>query len=189
MKVVGQELPRVGILEKVTGQSVFGADVRLPSPFLFGKVLRSPHAHARIKKIDAKRAERLKGVKAVVTAQDLPKVRYGWFVKDEDYLASTKVRAVGDKIAAVAAVDEETAEEALSLIKVDYEVLPLLTDPSEAVREDAPLIHEDYDKYMAVPMIQGRKGNICFNRQIVVGDLERGFQEADRIFEHRFYAP
>jgi CO/xanthine dehydrogenase Mo-binding subunit len=189
MKVVGHGFPRIEILEKVTGQSVFGADVRLGTPFLFGKVLRSPHAHARIKKIDTKRAERLKGVKAIVTAQDFPKVRYGWFVKDEEYLASTKVRTVGDKIAAVAAVDEETVEEALQLIKVDYEVLPPITDPLEAVREDAPLIHENYEEYAAIPMIQGRKGNVCFSRQIVMGDPERGFREADRIFEHRFYVP
>ncbi|MFQ5852259.1 MAG: xanthine dehydrogenase family protein molybdopterin-binding subunit, partial [Candidatus Binatia bacterium] len=189
MKIVGQGLPRVEILEKVTGQSVFGADVRLPGPFLFGKVLRSPHAHARIKRIDTGRAGRLAGVKAVVTAQDFPKIRYGRFVKDEEYLASTKVRAVGDKIAAVAAVDEETAEEALGLIKVDYELLAPLTDPLEAMREGAPLIHEDYSEYQAMPMVTDRKGNVCFHKQILQGDTERGFQEADRIFEHRFYAP
>ncbi len=189
MKVVGQELPRVEVLEKVTGQSLFGADVRLGSPFLFGKVLRSPHAHARIKNIDTKRAERLKGVKAVVTARDLPKVLYGRFISDEEYFTSTKVRTVGDKIAAVAAVDEATAEEALELIKVDYEVLPSMTDPLEAMREGAPLIHENYEEYKALPMVKGRKGNVCLHKQTIIGDLERGFQEADRIFEHRFFVP
>lgn len=189
MKVVGQGLPRVEILEKVTGQSVFGADVRLPSPILFGKILGSPHAHARIRSIDTSKAERLPGVKAVVTAQDLPPVRFGRFVRDEEYFARTKVRLVGDRIAAVAAVDEETVEEALRLIKVDYEVLPQVTDALEAMREGAPLIHEEYDQYHAISMMEGRKGNICYHKETVQGDIARGFQEADRIFEHRFYAP
>ncbi|MEK7334656.1 MAG: 4-hydroxybenzoyl-CoA reductase subunit alpha, partial [Candidatus Binatota bacterium] len=101
MKVVGQGLPRVEILEKVTGESVFGADVRLAAPILIGKILGSPHAHARIKSIDVRKAERLPGVKAVVTAQDLPPVKYGRFVRDEEYFARKKVRLVGDRIAAV----------------------------------------------------------------------------------------
>ena len=189
MKVVGQELPRVEILEKVTGQSVFGADVRLASPLLIGKILGSPHAHARIKNIDTSKAERLPGVKAVVTAQDLPAVKYGRFVKDEEYFARTKVRLAADRIAAVAAIDEETAEEALRLIKVEYEVLPSVTDGLEAVREGAPLIHEECDQYQALSMVEGRKGNICYHKQTVQGDTKRGFQEAERIFEHSFYAP
>ena len=189
MKVVGQELPRVEILEKVTGQSVFGADVRLPTPLLVGKILGSPHAHARIKNIDTSKAERLPGVRAVVTAKDLPPVKYGRFVRDEEYFARTKVRFAGDNIAAVAALDEETAEDALTLVKVEYEVLPSVTDALEAVREGAPLIHEEYDQYPAAPMVAGRKGNVCYHKQTVQGDTKRGFQEADRIFEHRFYAP
>ena len=189
MKVVGQGLPRVEILEKVTGESVFGADVRLAAPILIGKILGSPHAHARIKSIDARKAERLPGVKAVVTAQDLPPVKYGRFVRDEEYFAHKKVRLVGDKIAAVAAIDEETAEEALKLIKVEYEVLPHFTDGVEAMREGAALIHEEYDQYQALSMVEGRKGNICYHKQTVQGDTNRGFQEAERIFEHSFYAP
>src|SRR3990167_7955781 len=189
MKVVGQGLPRVEILEKVTGESVFGADVRLAAPILIGKILGSPHAHARIKSIDARKAERLPGVKAVVTAQDLPPVKYGRFVRDEEYFAHKKVRLVGDKIAAVAAIDEETAEEAIKLIKVEYEVLPHFTDGVEAMREGAALIHEEYDQYQALSMVEGRKGNICYHKQTVQGDTNRGFQEAERIFEHSFYAP
>jgi CO/xanthine dehydrogenase Mo-binding subunit len=189
MKVVGQELPRVEILEKVTGQSVFGADVRLASPLLVGKILGSPHAHARIKNIDTTKAERLPGVKAVVTARDFPQVRFGRFIQDEEYFARAKVRLVGDKVAAVAAVDEETADEALRLIRVDYEVLPAVTDGLEAMREDAPLIHEDCERYWAAGIVQGRKGNVLYHKQSVHGDIERAFGEADRIFEHRFYAP
>ncbi|MBI4523836.1 MAG: xanthine dehydrogenase family protein molybdopterin-binding subunit [Deltaproteobacteria bacterium] len=189
MKVVGQELPRVEMLEKVTGQSVFGADVRLASPILVGKILGSPHPHARIKNINTSKAERLPGVKAVVTARDLPAVKFGRFISDEEYFARDKARLVGDRIAAVAAIDEETAEEALRLISVDYELLPEVTDCVEAMREGAPLIHEEYEQYKAASMAQGRKGNICYYKQNVQGDIERGFQEADRIFEHRFYAP
>ena len=189
MKVVGQEYPRVEILEKVTGESVFGADVRLASPLLVGKILGSPHAHARIKNIDTRKAEKLPGVKAVVTARDFPPVKFGRFIQDEAYFARTKVRLVGDKVAAVAAVDEETAEEALRLIKVDYEVLPAVIDGLEAMREDAPLIHEDCERYWAAGLVQGRKGNILYHKQSLHGDIERGFREADRVFEHRFFAP
>ncbi len=189
MKVVGQELPRVEILEKVTGQSVFGADVRLASPLLVGKILGSPHAHARIENIDTRKAERLPGVKAVVTARDFPPVKFGRFIQDEEYFARAKVRLVGDKVAAVAAVDEETADEALRLIAVDYEVLPAVTDGLEAMREDAPLIHEDCERYWAAGLVQGRKGNVLYHKQSIHGDIERAFREADRVFEHRFYAP
>ena len=189
MRVVGQELPRVEILEKVTGESVFGADVSPGGRVLFGKMVLSPHAHARITAIRTERAERLPGVKAVVTAADLPAVRYGKFVSDEEYFATTKARYAGDRIAAVAAVDEETAEEAARLIEVDYEVLPPVTSGLEAMEPDAPLIHEDYADYRAQPGVEDRSGNVCNHRQIVRGDVERGFAEADRIFEHRFHAP
>ncbi len=189
MKVVGQAHSRVEILEKVTGQSVFGADVRLPTSFLFGAVLRSPHGHARIKRLDTRKAERVPGVKAVVTAQDFPPVRYGRFIWDQEYLARTKVRYVGDLVAAVAAVDENTARRALDLIEVDYEVLPSVTDALEALRPDAPFIHEEYEQYKAAAMAVGRKGNICFHKETVVGDVESAFREADRVFEHRFHIP
>ena len=189
MKVVGQKHSRVEILEKVTGQSVFGADVRLPTSFLIGKILRSPHAHARIQHIDTSKAERLPGVKAIVTATDLPPVRFGRFIWDQEYFARTKVRYVGDHVAAVAAVDEATAEKALELIKVDYEVLPAVTDALEAIRPDAPLIHEEYEHYKAAAMAVGRKGNVCFHKETVVGDSESGFRSSDRVFEHRFHIP
>jgi xanthine dehydrogenase molybdenum-binding subunit len=189
MKVVGQRHSRVEILEKVTGQSVFGADVRLPTSFLIGKILRSPHGHARIKSIDTSKAERLPGVKAIVTPKDLPSVRFGRFIWDQEYFARKKVRYVGDHIAAVAAVDEATAEKALELIKVDYEVLPALTDALEAMRPEAPLIHEEYEDYKAAGMAVGRKGNVCFHKETTVGDIEAAFRDADRVFEHRFHVP
>jgi hypothetical protein len=134
MKVVGQELPRVEILEKVTGQSVFGADVRLASPLLVGKILGSPHAHARIKNIDTRKAERLPGVKAVVTARDLPPVRFGRFIQDEEYFARA-VRLVGTKCR-VAAVDGKRRR-STTAHQVDYEVLPPVIDGLEAMRKRA----------------------------------------------------
>ena len=188
MKVVGQELPRVEILEKVTGQSVFGADVEPGGRVLCGKMVLSPHAHARIVAVRTERAERLPGVRAVVTAADVPAVRYGRFVRDEEYFASAKVRYVGDRVAAVAAVDEETAEEAARLVEVDYEVLPAVTSGLEAMAPDAPLLHEDSDEYWSQPDLN-RRGNICGHRQIVRGDVEQGFAEADQVFEHRFHVP
>ena len=189
MKVVGQELPRVEILEKVTGQSVFGADVVPGGKVLHGKMVLSPHAHARITAIRTERAQRLPGVKAVVTAADVPAIRYGNFVRDEEYFARTKVRYVGDRIAAVAAVDEETAEEAARLVEVDYEVLPAVTSGPEAMAPDAPVLHEGYAEYWTQPSVEDRRGNVCGHKQITRGDVERGFAEADRTFEHRFHAP
>lgn len=189
MKVVGKELPRVEVLEKVTGQSLFGADVRLPGRVLCGRILGSPYAHALIKRIDTSKAERLPGVKAVITAKDLPPVRYGDFVKDEKYFADRKVRYVGDRVAALAALEEEIADEALRLIEVEYEPLPALIDAFEAMRSEAPLIHEEFAEYPASHSVENRKGNVCLHKQILQGDVERGFKESDRIFEHRFYAP
>ena len=189
MKVVGQELPRVEVLEKVTGQSVFGADAAPGGRVLYGKMVLSPHAHARITAIRTERAERLPGVKAVVTAADVPPIRYGRFVGDEEYFASARVRYAGDRIAAVAAVDEETAEEAARLIEVDYEVLPAVTSGPEAMAPDAPLIHEGYADYFAQAGVGDRHGNVCGHKRIVRGDVEQGFAQSDRIFEHRFHAP
>ncbi len=189
MKVVGRELPRVEIFEKVTGQSVFGADVTPGGKVLYGKMVLSPHAHARITAVRTERAERLPGVRAVVTAADVPAVRYGKFVRDEEYFASTKVRYVGDRIAAVAAVDEETAEEAARLIEVDYEVLPAVTSGLEAMEPDAPLIHDGYADYWTQPSVEDRRGNVCNHKRLLRGDVEAGFAEADRVFEHRFHAP
>ena len=189
MRIVGKELPRVEILEKVTGQSVFGADASVAGRILHGKLLLSPHAHARIKGIRTERAEKLTGVKAIVTAADLPDVQYGRFVRDEQYFAHDKVRYVGDRVAAVAAVDAETAAQALRLIEVDYEELPSVTSAPEAMEPGAPLIHEGFAEYFAADGVEGRAGNICSHRQIVCGDVDRAFAEADQIFEDTFHAP
>lgn len=170
--VIGKRIPNIDSAKKVTGEAKYSADIKLPR-MLYGKVLRSPHPHARILNINTEKAERLPGIKAVVTSEDTPKVKFGIIVPDEYILAVDKVRYIGDEIAAVAAIDESTAEEALQLIEVEYEVLKPVFDPIEAMQPDAPNIHE-------------REGNIVVSTEIIRGDVEEGFKNADFIFEDRF---
>jgi 4-hydroxybenzoyl-CoA reductase alpha subunit len=173
---IGRGMPRTDSLAKVTGTSWFTADIPA-TRCLVGKILRSPHAHARIISINTKKAEALSGVKAVVTGADAP-IRYGILpVSEDEYpLAVEKVRFIGDEVAAVAAVDEATALRALDLIEVEYEVLPAILDPHEAlVREDVK-IHE-----------RSAEANIERRVHLVFGDMEQGFAAADYIREDRFF--
>jgi 4-hydroxybenzoyl-CoA reductase subunit alpha len=156
---------------------VFTDDLRLPG-MLFGSILRSPHAHALIRSIDVSAAAALPGVKAVITGREVSAVPYGVSPAryDQHVLAKDKVRFVGDEVAAVAAVDLETAERALALIAVDYELLPAVLDPFAAMDEDAPVIHE----------AARHKHNVCAQVEHSFGDLEAGFAAADVVLEHRF---
>lgn len=179
--VVGKPVPRIDGIAKATGQAKYTFDLVLPG-MLYGKILRSPHPHARILHIDTSRAERLPGVKAVITARDTLGKPYGnWRrfpeLMDEYTLAVDKVRYIGEQVAALAAVDEDTAEEALDLIEVEYEPLPAVFDPREAMKDGAPLIHE------------GVKNNIrpAAVRHIEYGNVEQGFKESDYIREDRYY--
>ena len=132
LSIVGHSPPKVDGKILLTGEARYSFDVQLPR-MLHGKVLRSPHPHARILKIDTSKAERLPGVKAVITAEDTPKIPYHFLGpphEDKFPIAIDRVRFVGDEVAAVAAVDEDTAEEALSLIEVEYEPLPAVFDPA-----------------------------------------------------------
>ena len=183
-RVVGQSLPRMDAPGKVTGTAVYAADFALPG-MLHGKLLRSREPHARLVRIDAARARALPGVRAVLTAADVPDVRYGGALKDETVLARDRVRYVGQPVAAVAATTREAAEAALAAIEVVYEPLPAVLDLEAALAPGAPLIHEAWETYAAIPILH-REGNVCHRARIVVGDVERGFAEADRIFEHRF---
>jgi len=183
-RVVGQSLPRMDAPGKVTGTAVYAADFALPG-MLHGKLLRSREPHARLVRIDAARARALPGVRAVLTAADVPDVRYGGALKDETVLARDRVRYVGQPVAAVAATTREAAEAALAAIEVVYEPLPAVLDLEAALAPGAPLIHEAWATYAAIPILH-REGNVCHRARIVVGDVERGFAEADRIFEHRF---
>ncbi|MDY6863612.1 MAG: xanthine dehydrogenase family protein molybdopterin-binding subunit [Thermodesulfobacteriota bacterium] len=185
--VVGKSLPKTDGVRKATGNSIYGPDVNLPN-MLFGKILVSPYPHARILKIDTSKAERLNGVKAVVTAKDTTLVKWGFMLKDQPLLAHDKVRFIGEPIAAAAAVDKEIAAEALDLIEVEYDELIPLFNPEEAMNNDAVLIHENVDTYMTNwPLI--KYGNVCSHVKINRGDLEKGFSESDFLFEDRFTTP
>ncbi len=177
LNVVGTRVPMLDAAEKVKGTAQFTDDLVL-SGMLHGKVLRSPLPHAKILNIDTSRAEKLPGVKGVVTGRDIPDRMYGIvpMAKDEHALAREKVRYIGDDVAAVCAIDPEIAEEALGLITVDYEELPAVFDPLEAAKEGAPLIHE------------GVKNNTSFFIKKEFGDVEKAFAECDDIFEHSFYS-
>jgi 4-hydroxybenzoyl-CoA reductase alpha subunit len=174
-RLVGQSVIRIDSLAKATGQARYTADLTLPR-MLYAKVLRSPHAHARILNIDTSRAEKLRGVKAVVTGVDAAGVKWGVFryTRDQQLLTQDKVRYIGEDVAAVAAEDEETAMEALELIDVEYEVLPAVFDPLEAIQEGAPQIHDHAEN------------NVNIHVPIEVGDVDRAFGEAHYVREDRF---
>jgi len=174
-KVVGKPLPRIDALPKVLGQASYAADLILPG-MLHGKVLRSPHAHARILSIDTSRAEKLPGVRAVVTGKDFPGIKFGLMPQTRDQLplATDKVRHYGEGLAGVAAIDEDIAEEALGLIKVEYEELPPVLDPVAAMSEDASLVHDNMPR------------NIAASCKFHFGDADQGFSEADYIREETF---
>nr|MBC8246882.1 4-hydroxybenzoyl-CoA reductase subunit alpha [Deltaproteobacteria bacterium] len=143
LSVVGQRLPMLDAAAKATGTTQFTDDLVLPGT-LHGKILRSPHAHAKIISIDTSRAEALPGVKGVVTGKDIPDRAFGIVPKgkDEHALARHKVRYIGDSVAAVCATDPSIAEEALELIRGGYEAVPAGFDPLGAREEGAPLVHE-----------------------------------------------
>jgi CO/xanthine dehydrogenase Mo-binding subunit len=201
--VVGRPLPRVDARDKVTGAARYTADVRLPG-MLRGKILRSPHPHARIVRLDTTRAERLPGVRAVITGQDTAGLRVAFvdtprYPADEPPFALDRVRYVGDEVAAVAAVDSETAEEALRLIHVEYEGLPAVFTAVEALRPGAPLVHEfDYpgktiwEDWGARGRPEGdpvpRSDNVAGRTFVEFGDLAAGFAAADHIREDTFEA-
>jgi len=172
---VGVSIPRVDAADKVTGRAQYTADIHLPS-MIHGKILGSPIAHGRIKRIDTSRAEALPGVLAVITGADVPDTMYGVSPAryDEHVLAKDKVRHVGDPVAAVAAIDEKTAEKALSLIEVEYEELPAVFDPTEAVADGAPQLHDRY------------KNNINTHVDHTFGDVEKGFAESHHVREETF---
>jgi 4-hydroxybenzoyl-CoA reductase subunit alpha len=173
--VINSRAPRVDAPDKATGRAIYTDDLTFPN-MLYGALLQSPLAHARILNIDTSKARKLPGVKAVVTAKDLDIIPYGVSPAryDETIMAVNKVRYVGDEVAGVAAVDLETAQEAASLIKVDYEELPAVFDPVAAMAEGAPLIHEHFPR------------NLCGEVHQEFGDVEAGFAQSDFIHVHKF---
>ena len=190
--LIGKSVTRVDALEKVTGKAMYLAtDFKLPG-MLQGKVLWSPYPHARVLNIDTSKAEALPGVKAVVTAKDAPELKAsGMCVMDNYFLARDVVRFVGDAVAAVAADTSEIAEEAVDLIKVDYEELPAVFDGEEALRKNPPaILHPNlstYEKSAFVPVrLEPDMPNVNAHYQVRKGDVEKGFQEADVVVENRY---
>jgi 4-hydroxybenzoyl-CoA reductase subunit alpha len=174
---IGKRIPRVDGIPKATGEAKYAADLSMPG-MLRGKILRSPYPHARILSIDTGKALALPGVRAVVTGADTIGFKAGGISAqgDEPYLALNKVRFIGDEVAAVAAVDEEIAEEALDLIEVEYEVLPAVVDPVAAMSEDSPLIHDHAPR------------NISFQTDLSYGNVDEAFMKSDyvRVFKQIF---
>jgi CO/xanthine dehydrogenase Mo-binding subunit len=183
-RVVGKPIGRVDGFEKVTGEARYSGDVTLPD-LVWGKVLRSSLPHARIVRIDTSRAKSLPGVLAVLTAADLPKLLVGRRMFDMPMLARDRVRFIGEKVAAVAAIDPDVAEEAAALIDVDYEDLPAVYDPVAAIAPDAPVLHENPGAYDGAPAERPHP-NVQSVLRFKLGDVEAGFREADRTFEHVF---
>ncbi len=194
-KVIGTRPIRHDGVDKVTGRAVYGADVQLPG-MLHGKVLRSPHAHARIKSLNTQKAEALYGVKAVMTAADFPDAGSRTANLGElgevplkpmcdNVMASDKVVYHGHAVAAVAATNPHIAEEALGLIEVEYEVLPPVMDVLKAMEEDSPLLHDDlYTDELGEK--SAKPSNVASHSRHVLGDINQGFAAADHILEREY---
>jgi xanthine dehydrogenase molybdenum-binding subunit len=178
LSIVGRRIPKLDAPEKVTGRTQYADDLRLPG-LLHGAILRSPHPHARIRSIDTSDAGRLPGVKAVIHAGTVEQRPFG-FDRDNLPLKTDTVRCVGDEVAAVAAVDEETARAALAAIRVDYEVLPAVFDPFEAMDEGAPVIHAERDDI---------SGNVAMRWDFDHGDVDAAARAADVIVEGSYSSP
>ena len=182
LSYVGKRLVRPDVAAKATGAAIYGADLVLPG-MLMGRILMSPYAHANIKKIDTTRAESLPGVEAVITHEDCPKLSFTRSVMAEgfpavayegenqdQFILSEKARYIGDWVAAVAAVGIYTAEKALDLIEVEYEALPAVFDPDDALKDGAPVIHDRWKDNVAGAMEHP------FSR----GDLEKDLKESEQ---------
>ena len=186
-KLVGTRPPRPDGLDKVTGRAKYGADA-FAAGQLVGVILRSPHAHAKIKKIDTSRAEKLKGVKAVITSADLPDLtngNQGMLDILENCMARGRALYDGHAVAAVAAIDAETARKALKLIKVTYQMLPHVTDVDEAIKPGAPII-QPYVRTKGIQPKPTKASNISQRSEFGHGDVEAGFKQADVIIEQSY---
>jgi len=183
--MIGNSVPRVGSVEKITGRAVYAVDVTLPN-MLWGKVLRSPIAYGGIKRIDISKAVTIPGVRAVLTGQDVTGIRIGRQIYDMPILADGEVRFIGEKVAAVAADVEDIAELALDQIKVEYEELPPLLNPLEALSPSAPLLHPEVLQYKGLPGSLPAPSNAFVQLSWKKGNVEEGFQRCDLVLENTF---
>lgn len=189
-QVIGAAVPRAEGSAKVSGQTLYAADVSLPE-LLWAKILRSPHPHAQIRRIDITGAQRVPGVKAVITGADTIGCLIGKQIRDMPALCWDTVRFIGDRVAAVAAETADAAEEAASLIEVDYEELPAVFDPLAAMKPDAPRLHDDVSTYGGAPkdILATDLPNGLTRLAWRKGNLEEGFRRADLILQHTFRIP
>src|SRR5512143_3486209 len=188
LSVVGKPVTRVDAEEKITGQAIYGYDLVLPN-MLYGKTLFSPRAHAKIKRINTEKAKAYPGVVAVVTGEDAPWT-HGESIKDKPFLAQGKVRYIGEPVAAVAAEDEDIAQAAVKLIEVEYEDVPVYTDPEQACKSDCIEIHEDFDNYRKAEFIvRGAMPNIAEHFKLRTGDVAKGFAESELVLEEKYFVP
>ena len=195
--VVGRSVFRKDANQKVTGQVLHVGNIEMPG-MLHVAVLRSPYAHARIARIDKSRAEKLPGVAVVLTGAEVARMpgvdpHFGPAFRDQPILCVEKACYIGDPVVAVAAVDRRTAEDALQLVEVDYDPLPAVVDVLEAVKPDSPLVHEQHRAAKAFADLAhvkaGQQSNICYHFKLRLGDVDRAFAEADRVFEDTFSSP
>jgi len=186
---VGKSVLRVDAFDKVTGAAQFTDDLQFGPGLLYGRAVRSPYPHALIKQVDASKALEVPGVKAVVTGADTPGF-IGLYLKDRHVFCTDRARYVGDPVAGVIAVSEEIAEEAARLVEVEYEELPAVFDPLEALKPDAPLLHPDLGSYQVVPFIFPRPGtNISNIFRVRKGDVEAAWPQCNTIVEGTYRVP
>jgi CO/xanthine dehydrogenase Mo-binding subunit len=197
LSVVGQSVYRSDANPKVTGRALHVGNIEMPG-MLHVAVLRSPYPHARILRIDKSKAEALAGVAIVLTGADIAKMpgvdpHFGPAFRDQPILAVDKVCHVGDPVVAAAAMDQRTAEDALQLVEIDYEPLPAVFDVLDAVKTDSPLVHDQHRPAKAFADLAhvkaGQQSNICYQFKLRVGDVDKAFAEADRIFDDIFTSP
>ena len=188
MGYIGKSMPQYDSFLKVTGTATYAFDVELPG-MLHAKLVTSPHAHAKVVKVDTSKAEKVPGVVAVATGREFP-YRLGIYVGDRDVLAIDKVRWVGHPVAAVIAETLEAAERGIDQVEVEYESLPTVFDPMEALKPGAPIVHEKMAEYRVSPAFKPIPGtNIANQFKLVRGDVEKGLKESDITVEGEFYIP
>lgn len=192
LNVVGISVPKVDGVSLATGSAQFTDDFELRG-LLYSAILRSPHAHARIRKIDTSEAARLPGVHGIMTYENVPRVPHTTAGQGhpepspyDSFLFDRKVRYVGDAVAAVAAETLKVANHALQLIQVDYEILETVFDPRRALQKGAPIIHDEPDAHAPLPVIYEPQRNLAAHVDMEIGDLEAGFQQADVVLDNQY---
>ena len=186
---IGESVTRIDAHEKVTGAAIFADDIQFGPNLLYARIVRSPHPHALIKKIDASKALALPGVKAVVTGEDFPGY-LGLYLQDRHIFCRERARYIGDPVAGVAAVTEEIADKAAALIEVEYEVLPPVFDPEYGISPEAPLLHPQLGDYKVANFIFPEPGtNISNHFKIRKGDVDEAFKKCTAVVERKYTIP